>query len=315
MFFVVGTGRCGTTSVARLLDQAPNCRCVHEWNPALIREGAEHLYGKLSEAKLSQMLRATRPETVDGKIFGESNHQLGLFIPVLRKVFPDARFVWVTRDGRDTVASMYARNWYAGNTFLLNATAWERWRLRGDGVGAMSTWQWRTLFRFERCCWHWAYVNELIASSLNAADCPWIHIRLEEFSDKAEELFDFLELERPAKMELPHSNKADGRAGYMPPNWQQWRADQAAQFVHFCGASMDKWYPHWRTEVGETWGAATDLAGAGLSLRRAAQVVASPYTGHIGPIDNLNDYVRQKGKDILPAGIQSQLRKVLPPRK
>jgi hypothetical protein len=116
MFFVVSTGRCGSKSIADLLNASPDCVCVHELEPRLISEATAYLYGDLRHEEAVTLLRSTRPSTRNGKQFGESNHKLSYLIPAINAAFPDAKFVWLVRDGRRTVESMYKRGWYRGES-------------------------------------------------------------------------------------------------------------------------------------------------------------------------------------------------------
>lgn len=321
MFFVVGTGRCGTTSIAELISQAPNCKCIHELKPQLIREAVQYLYEELSEEELSRLLLSTRPQMIDGKTFGESNHQLGLIIPVLQKVYPDAKFVWLIRDGRDTVASMYARNWYAGRPYTLlgRVNLWEEWRIRGDYMNVMSHQEWRSLLRFERCCWHWAFVNQLIESSLIENECNWIQLRLENLHAQVDYLYDFLGLRHPPQLtiiganHIPHKNKSDERSGSTPSPWQQWRPQQVQQFKSHCANLMNKHYPDWQENQSEQWKRSylSHSERIGIRLNRQREVLFGPYSPYANLRDEFECFVRKLARYWLPKNTRANIRSIL----
>ena len=112
MFFVVSTGRAGSRTVANVLSQSPDALCLHEPVPYLVEETAEWRYGTVETVDLCSRLTESRPRQIDGKQYGESANRLSLAIPVLAEAFPDARFVWLTRDGREVVASGHQRGWF-----------------------------------------------------------------------------------------------------------------------------------------------------------------------------------------------------------
>ena len=111
MFFVVSTGRSGSTSLARSLDRIDACHAVHEPAPELILEASGYRGGSVSREKLQSVLRETRHSMVEGRDYCESNQNLALIIPVLRELYPQARFVWLIRNGLDVVASAHQKQW------------------------------------------------------------------------------------------------------------------------------------------------------------------------------------------------------------
>lgn len=257
MFFVVSTGRSGTQTLAELLDRSPDCVCPHEPEPRLLMEAMQYLYGKLPHDEAVALLRRTRPTIQTDKQYGESHHHLSLMIPALHDAFPQAKFVWLIRDGRKMVASLYARGAYKGYRFSATegGILWETTRIRGDRVGDMSTLTWWGLSRFEKCCWHWDYRNRFSEQKLKECSCDWMLIRLEELEARSGDLFEFLGLQPPVEMNVKHLNVAKPVSGRreMPQDWREWNGEQVLAFLHFCAPVMDQWYPGWRAEVEDNW--------------------------------------------------------------
>jgi hypothetical protein len=164
----------------------------------------------------------------------------------VRRIFPDARYVWLLRDGRDAVASMYYRGWYDEASANV-AEVWHRGRLAGDRTGDFSRDQWQSLTRFEKCCWIWKKYNELIEERL--AELPpesWRKVYLESLKGSLDELASFLGLQKPAIVLVEKTN-----AAVQPVvAWHAWLPEQRAQFEAHCGAVMDRWYPAWRDARG-----------------------------------------------------------------
>lgn len=241
MFFILSTGRCGSTSIEDFLNQAPDCHCVHEPDPQLISEATLYAYGKYDHHKLIEQLKSSRPASVDGKQYGESHPKLSFVFPALNEAFPTAKYIWLLRDGRDTVSSFLARGWYTGSQELHE---WEAWRIQGDEVGDFSQKQWATLAPFEKCCWYWTYVNRRIQRSLDEVAERSLRVRLERLQGSSSTLFGFLGLTPPSKPTLITANKA--MPHHKLAKYTDWNEDQVAAFMDYCGTAMDEWYPGWR---------------------------------------------------------------------
>ena len=128
MYFVLSTGRAGSRTIATALNQLPGTVCRHHPKPELAAEATAFHLGEYSRDELAETLKETRPETVDGKVYGEVALQHTLLFPVLRDVFPQAQYIWLIRDGRDSVASMYYRGWY-DETYPRQGLMWRQARL------------------------------------------------------------------------------------------------------------------------------------------------------------------------------------------
>jgi hypothetical protein len=106
-YFIVGCGRSGTTSLARILDRASNGVCHNEPAPVMGVESRLLHEDRLADP-FAVLTRAVAPRVADaldrGLCYGEKNLTLPPFIPYLHALF-HCRFVYVRRDGRDVVRS------------------------------------------------------------------------------------------------------------------------------------------------------------------------------------------------------------------
>lgn len=253
LFFGVGSARSGSTSLARMLDQHPDIRCVHERWPQWIRLSTEYARGTKDRERVGEELRdvyrASRPSNTP--LYGEVDPKLFNLFGILAELFPASRFIWLVRDGRDVVASRVGRRWYteydreSGDP--LGGTEWPRyayWRLQGPECGEFSRAEWGELSPFERNCWAWAYQNESIASRFaRLAPERGRVLRIEDLGPELGGCFDFLRVD-PASVEPRHVNRAD----YSIKGWTKWTASERGVFERFCGSLMDRFYPEWREE-------------------------------------------------------------------
>jgi hypothetical protein len=284
--FVVGTGRCGTASVAALLSALPGANVVHEASPRLLREVQASLRGARPRHELVDLLRRTRDPAVIGgsRLSGEANQRLSFLLPALLEAFPSARIVWLLRDGRDAVASMQHRLWYHPREVALRsrgARPWATYRIQGDETGDLSSATWARLDRFARCCSHWSYANRLIARETARLSAPVLPVRIECLRESLPALWSFLDLRAPLPVSLPRANAASGGR---PPAWRLWSRRERATFASLCGAIMDRHYPVWKDEM--RWSPSQEVAallGRELgALRSFLRVRSRPLRARVG---------------------------------
>ena len=247
--------------MAEVLSSVPGTICLHEPDPALILESSGFRYGDVTAGQIATVLKQTRHSHLDGRIYCESNQTLALMIPVLAEAYPDARYVWLLRNGLDVVASAMQKQWYSGfseNHSRYEACtplqkAWIDGRIRGDGCGEMSTAEWERLDRFDKCCWYWRYVNQLIAHDLKAACLDGYYLlRLETLGEQLPSLLAWMGLETADTPLIVQQNSAK-----RPPyHWSMWTEDQREAFAYWCGDLMDALYPDWRRVDGSWQGVA-----------------------------------------------------------
>jgi hypothetical protein len=171
MPFIVGTGRCGSTLLRLMLDSHPALAIPDETHfiPMLARlagEGAdlprlvEALRGDArwstsgigretllagarsrSGAPLEALLRTfyeLYAERFGKPRYGDKTPPYVYEMPLIRVLFPEARFVHLIRDGRDVALSMREKAWWGPKTLAETAAWWANTILgaRQDAAGA-----------------------------------------------------------------------------------------------------------------------------------------------------------------------------------
>lgn len=246
-FFVLSSGRSGSRTSARTLDGYRNCTCLHHPEPELVEEATQYFYGELPGERIVDVLRRTRPIGPANDVYGEVNLQHTLIVPLVLEVFPDARFVWLTRDGRDVVASMYYRGWYAPPDQTGVPLYWQRARLQGDRTGDFTSEQWQQMDRFAKCCWLWSKYNTLIEDQLQQLDASrWLRVRLDQFRASLPQLEQLLNLTGGEDVRIQRHNEASQPVAY----WADWDAERRRMFEKFAGQQMDHLFPEWRDAQG-----------------------------------------------------------------
>jgi len=241
MLFVLGTGRNGSLTMARLLNQFTGIEAYHEKPPELVKEARYYLKGELPEEELVDLLRRTRKPS-DAKLdYAESNQKLSFVIPALRKAFPEASYVWLVRNGLDVVSSWTHKRNYRPDE---NKGIWSAHRIRGDEAGEMTSHQWKQLSPFARCCWYWAWTNRRIETDLKATNARWMLVPVEKLSDMAEAIASFAGTTVHDGYEIPVENVSKGTVS----GWHYWDASQRREFNCFCAPIMDRLYPGWQND-------------------------------------------------------------------
>ena len=113
LFFVLGMGRSGTSFFANLLDSDPHSYVVHE---PVQRDFSAYQDAFHSPEKADLYIRRFRGKEMflraSGRgvsTYGEVNSTMRRHVHALRRIFPNARYLHLVRDGRDVVRSMMAR--------------------------------------------------------------------------------------------------------------------------------------------------------------------------------------------------------------
>ncbi len=208
---VTGSGRCGTTSLARWLDglrfrDGSPVRARHETLP-------EHVLPLIEARGLDDLRALLRGLPHDIEV--------APFLALVPEVLDAEIVVHLVRDGRRVVQSGLNRGWYRHHG------QWNR--IKPDFGGDP----------FEGCCRFWVHV---VRKAARAADHTF---RLEDVvadPGTRRHLLGVLRIEvsdRP----FPVSNRGRDSSAFAG-----WGADRREQFTEICGATMDDFYPGWRSQ-------------------------------------------------------------------
>ncbi|RJO61117.1 hypothetical protein C4544_03660 [candidate division WS5 bacterium] len=273
MFFVLSSGRSGSLTIASTLDSYGNCVCIHHREPELVIESTQYYYGEYPGSRIAEVLRDTRPNDTQNEIYGDVNLQYSLIVPIIEQVFPEGKYIWLIRDGRDVAASMYYRRWFDPEDLKV-PNSYKRARLQGDLTGDFSPSEWQAMSRFAKCCWLWKKYNLIIESHLKGIDQEkWMSVRLDRLKLTLPDIAKFLGLINETNVIVERLNVAYQSVTY----WERWNIEERKTFESICGEVMDKWFPEWRDRDG-IWqkinSETPDKAGLLIYLKR--QIVNLP---------------------------------------
>ncbi|MGD9601768.1 MAG: sulfotransferase [Gammaproteobacteria bacterium] len=273
IFFGTGAGRCGTMALANLLNAEPDVLCCHEGQIRHLEQiGDQHLpymtlenfqaYRHPERAKATFAAKRREMRALGAHLnlraIGDIAYNNAPFVHVIPSLFPDARLVVLTRDGRDFVRSAYTRQrpdptpvgWLDENTELSRI---ERFvalgRLRPLDSEAPNS-EWRRMSVVAKNAWLWAETYRLILDGLVAWDENRVQfVRLEDFRTSPREQYGhvrrFLGLDDaplPPAVEMllvQPINRRDESAKVLP-DWRAWTAPETEDFWRYAGPMMGR---------------------------------------------------------------------------
>lgn len=178
---IVGTGRCGTMSAATALGG------IHEpRSDVIVPLAAQYVAGARSADETALILR----DTVEWDLMPVAAHYAFVpLLPVLVRMFPTARVLWLWRDRDATVRSMVKRGWYAprdddlwpvqtavwavasgGRPTLTLSVNHEAFRVTGPLVGDVPWSEWRRWPAERRCYWWVDWVDRVMPAGVSSVN-------------------------------------------------------------------------------------------------------------------------------------------------
>ena len=234
-FFVLSAGRCGTMTLAHLLNTATNARVWHHPQPDPIKESLLAYWGNIDKRKAFWKARypIIHKTWSEGLVHGETDLLMTPFCDMLAEEIPDAKFIVLVRNPRDYVRSGMRRNYYHGHP-------WDFGRLRPKEETEEFE-GWNKLDQFGKVCWLWRKTYEYILKITSAISKHRVFVaRFEDLvrsDSKTEELFEFLGLHGfdCNKIEQVLENKFNSQQGGHFPEPKEWSKDLSMKLWKECG--------------------------------------------------------------------------------
>ncbi|RMH12349.1 MAG: methyltransferase domain-containing protein [Planctomycetota bacterium] len=266
-FFVLSSARAGSTSLARILDSARNGCCLVEPSPNLNRETRLAMDGRLENpGAVVRDLVVPRVRQSRAEVHGEKNVTYGPFIGELHQQL-NARFVLLTRDGRDVVRSLI--DWHDrlfGTVYREAVDAGALSAAARQAAGALPVHldssdfarprpqpgepmyeRWTRATRFEMCSYYWSRIYELYLDELEKLpEDAWVRIDYTTASpDDVLRVAEFLELEGLERDQVQQAldariNSLRDRCNEDPrfPAWTEWDGALRRNFDRIAGKTM-----------------------------------------------------------------------------
>ena len=240
-FFVLSAGRCGTMTLAHLLNTATNARVWHHPQPDPIIESLIAYRGEIDKRKAFWKARypIIHKTWSEGFIHGETDLLMTPFCDMIAEEIPDSKFIVLVRDPRYFIRSGMRRNYYCGHP-------WDFGRLRPK-EGAEEFEDWKKLDKFEKVCWLWNETYQKINHMVNnIGEDRVLVVRFEDMTSSVEktmEVFDFLDLkgfdEEKIRAILSHKFNEQVSGTFTKP--ENWPTHQHDALWRICGQTAEKY--------------------------------------------------------------------------
>ncbi|MBE9078737.1 hypothetical protein IQ241_15780 [Romeria aff. gracilis LEGE 07310] len=203
--FAIGTGRCGTKFMCRVLGLEPHVSSVHERNPL---NEAFHRYCKWyglpvdSAGFLNTKLLEVQQDLADHQFSFEASGYLSLSVKELYERF-GAKFILLVRSPERVVNSYLRKGWYQAPierkdpnlapTFQVNCAYFHYFLGRIIPSGDRFL-EWQAMSRVGKLAWYWNALNSEVIKQFQ--DIPASHYRIEKVEQMTHnrylEIADFL---------------------------------------------------------------------------------------------------------------------------
>ena len=222
--FCQNSGACGSTYVVRLLEANGLPGVFHEKQPDLLKLGLDFYEQEIPWLRLVSLLRYTRHDIN----FEASNRLFSLSRP-LADAFPGARFIFLHRDGTETIRSVLSKP---------NVEQYFKDDIRFQGTLAGDP----ELDLFTRACLHWSNMNRRIHEDLQYLDLTQNidapTLRFENLIEgNIQPLEDALQTSLPVKTCQP-ANQSQAKGSKKFPAYAEWNRVQKETFQNICGETM-----------------------------------------------------------------------------
>lgn len=192
--FIVSTGRTGTQSLARILDQISHgeVAAYHEPSPSRIFRVLSTLRaaGLVSNRLAMALIKRCRTNLVYGgshSVYVESNNFLFGLCDLLVAQFEDVRILHIVRDPRTYTESHLRHGVFRGIKGIISRF-FPYWLIKPRHLGIKTDKSWLIMSQHERLFWFWSLVNRVIGKGCENLGQRYRVVRYEDlFSDK--ELF------------------------------------------------------------------------------------------------------------------------------
>jgi len=231
--FFLSSGRGGSYQIYKFFNNKKNIISNHEYKfEQLLKIGVSYRMSLIKKEEVSSFLKNVYADQIrknTSSYWVDSSNALPWVIESLIAVFPDAKFVYLTRDGRKVVSSFYNKledvmypEWGVKEfKSFLNSGNNEPdedkriWRpLPGYGKDLIPK---KTNNRFDLICWYWAELSsEIISKTKFIKDRNFYQLKFEDFVsskkcrndllswlDLDNKEFDKIDLSRPVNVYQP----------------------------------------------------------------------------------------------------------------
>lgn len=184
--FILGSGRCGTYQIIKLIEKNKKIEAHHEYLfETILKPAVLYRMGHLNKRQVKKILASSYAPAIhysSAKYWIDSSNALPYLIQPLYELFPNAHFIHLLRDGRKVVSSFYNKfssvmyedhcvnilmQWLKKPSSKIEPPNEKKyWRpipVKGDRFAC----EFKKFNQFERLCYYWRDINLKIDSTLS----------------------------------------------------------------------------------------------------------------------------------------------------
>ncbi|MFG0330153.1 MAG: hypothetical protein ACF8PN_09675 [Phycisphaerales bacterium] len=243
LFFLLGSGRCGTQLISSMLNKAPNTLALHEphrhedvGTRPMARRNPEFALRYVHDYRRYEIYKKVREHDVAN--YGEVSSPLRCLGEALRTEFPHARFFILVRDPRTAIRSAMNR----------------QMRKKGEDTGVWNhepvrplpddpyAEQWDRMTPYEKFCWWWMDSYRMLLDHLPGAPIVQFEKIVSSWDYVRDEIVEPIGLEIGENEWLASvTRKSDNAAPtYVVESFDDWPDDQREAFIRICGETMER---------------------------------------------------------------------------
>ncbi|HSA83518.1 MAG TPA: sulfotransferase [Patescibacteria group bacterium] len=210
--FIVGSGRSGSRMIYKLLSGLEHVEVYHEYLCTHIQPvAAKYFMGLLSKKAVKEEIMKLHGSSIfysDAEYWVDSSNKLSWLIEPLYELFPNAKFINITRDGRKVVSSFFHKlapeiyddvsvsrmqDWLSNPTKFPEPPPEKKYWWNIPQKGQPFYKDFATFNQLQRIAYHWTEVNRVIGQSLKKIpQKQQFTIKLEDLVSKKAALKTFL---------------------------------------------------------------------------------------------------------------------------
>ena len=222
--FCPNSGNTGSHNIVELFKANGIEPSVHEMKPDLEQIGLAHYLGEINNKWVERALSLTRQN-----IRFEASNRLFSMSKELYHVFPNSKFIFLHRDGRDAVTSMIRKQ--ADPSVRIRLETARRYNCALHGPDNEKD-------AFRKACHYWNNMNTRIADDLEGI--PHIHLKFTDLvTGNIQHLEEFLEMEfmtRSIERTTSYGRKIEKDL----PDFDNLNNEMKSNFYEICGPLMKR---------------------------------------------------------------------------
>lgn len=221
--FVLSTGRCGSHSISKILNQHPQIISLHEpLYQQLSVISINYLSGLMNRDEVKYeliKLYLNLPYIYKNTLYVESDQKIAPLAEILLEIFPNSKFIWLIRNPKTFLESARVRGWYLNDEPIFSKDSVlivpkfysQGCRLSAVNINRMEKSEWSNLSQDDKILWYWNYWNYLIKCFINNINIEKIFfLKLEEISKESKNILHFFKINLNFDLSIEMTNQMQG---------------------------------------------------------------------------------------------------------